>query len=140
VKFLKLRMIAGLIIAFTLIFEVPAHANEENQMTKLTFSQSVQVPGRILPAGTYQFVLATNDSNRNIVEIFNADGTELYATIQTISAERGRKAYGTSVTFAQRSNGQPEALVTWFYPGNDIGHEFVYSKQVESELAQAANN
>jgi hypothetical protein len=30
------------------------------------------------------------------------------------------------------------ALVTWFYPGNDIGHEFVYSKQVESELAQDA--
>jgi hypothetical protein len=133
-------MIAGFIIAFTLIFEVPAHANEENQMTKLTFSQSVQVPGRILPAGTYQFVLATNDSNRNIVEIFNADGTELYATIQTISAERGRNVRGTSVTFAQRSNGQPKALVTWFYPSNDIGHEFVYSKQVESELAQAANN
>src|SRR5258707_14075080 len=103
-------MIAGLIIAFSLIFEVPAHANEENQMTKLTFSQSVQVPGRTLPAGTYQFVLATNDSNRNIVEIFNAAGTELYATIQTISAERGRKDYGTYVTFAQRSNGQPEAL------------------------------
>jgi hypothetical protein len=140
VKFLKLRVIAGFIIAFTLIFEVPAHANDENQMTKLTFSQSVQVPGRILPAGTYQFVLATNDSNRNIVEIFNADGTELYATIQTISAERGRKAYGTSVTLAQRSNGQPKALVTWFYPGNDIGHEFVYSKQVDSELAQAAND
>ena len=133
-------MIASFIIAFTLIFEVPAHANDENQMTKLTFSQSVQVPGRILPAGTYQFVLATNDSDRNIVEIFNADGTELYATIQTISAQRGRKAYGTSVTLAQRPNGQPEALVTWFYPGNDIGHEFVYSKQVESELAQAANN
>src|SRR5882757_3756762 len=133
-------MIAGFIIAFTLIFALPAHANEENQMTKLTFNQSVQVPGRILPAGTYQFVLAKNDSNRNIVEIFNADGTERYATIQTISAERGREAYGTSVTFGQRSNGQPKALVTWFYPGNDICHEFVYSKQVESELVQAANN
>lgn len=139
-EFLQLHMIAGFIIAFTLIFELPAHANDENQMTKLTFSQSVQVPGRILPAGTYQFVLATNDSNRNIVEIFNADGTELYATIQTISSERGRNAHGPSVTFAERPNGQPEALVTWFYPGNDIGHEFVYSKQVESELAQAANN
>ncbi len=139
-KLLQLRTIAGFIIAFTLIFALPAHANEENQMTKFTFSQSIQVPGRILPAGTYRFVLATNDSNRNIVEIFNADGTELYATIQTISAERGRKAYGTSVTFAQCSNAQPKALVTWFYPGNDIGHEFVYSKQVDSELAQAANN
>ncbi len=139
-KLLKLRMIAGFVIAFTLIFDLAAYANEENQMTKLTFSQSVQVPGRILPAGSYQFVLAKNDSNRNIVEIFNADGTELYATIQTISAERGRKAYDTSVTLAERPNGQPEALVTWFYPGNDIGHEFVYSKQVESELTQAANN
>jgi hypothetical protein len=28
--------------------------------------------------------------------------------------------------------------VTWFYPGNDTGHQFVYSKQMETELAQDA--
>ena len=28
--------------------------------------------------------------------------------------------------------------MTWFYPGTETGHEFIYSKQVETELAQAA--
>ena len=137
-RFSKLSMIAGFIIAFALIFELAAHADEDNELTRLSFSQPVQVPGRILPAGTYEFVLAGSQSSRDIVQIFNADGTELFATIQTIPTERAREADGTSVTLAQRPDGQPAALVTWFYPGMDTGHEFVYSKQVETELAQDA--
>jgi hypothetical protein len=137
-NFSKLSMIAGFIIAFALIFELAAHADEDNELTKLTFSQPVQVPGRILPAGTYEFVLADSQSGRDIVQIFNADGTELFATIQTIPTERAREADGTSVTLAQRPDGQPAALVTWFYPGTETGHEFIYSKQVETELAQDA--
>ena len=137
-NFSKLSMIAGFIIAFALIFELAAHADEDNELTKLTFSQPVQVPGRILPAGTYEFVLADSQSGRDIVQIFNADGTELFATIQTIPTERARETNGTSVTLAQRPDGQPAALVTWFYPGTENGHEFIYSKQVETELAQDA--
>jgi hypothetical protein len=137
-KFSKLSMIAGFIIAFALIFELTAHADEENQMTKISFSEAVQVPGTVLPAGTYQFVVARNESNQNIVQIFNAAGTKLYATVQTVPAERGKEAYGTSITLAQRPDGQPDALVTWFYPGNDTGHEFLYSKQEEKELTEDA--
>lgn len=137
-KFSKLSMIAGFIIAFALIFELTAHADEENQMTKISFSEAVQVPGTVLPAGTYQFVVARNESNQNIVQIFNADGTKLYATVQTVPAERGKEADGISITLAQRPDGQPDALVSWFYPGNDTGHEFLYSKQEEKELTQDA--
>jgi len=131
-------MIAGFIIAFTLIFELTAHADEDNQSTKITFSEAVQVPGRVLPAGTYQFVLASGDSSRDIVRIFNAGGTELFATLQTIPTQRGRETDGTSITLAQRSGGQPDALVSWFYPGMETGHEFLYSKQEEKELTQDA--
>ena len=137
-RFSKFSMIAGFIIAFALIFEVAAHADENNESTKLTFSQPVQVPGRTLPAGTYEFVLANSQSSREIVRIFNANGTELLATIQTVPTERARETDGTSVTLAQRPDGQPAALVTWFYPGMDTGHEFIYSKQLETELAQDA--
>jgi len=136
--FSKLSMIAGFIIAFALIFELTAHADEENQMTKISFSEAVQVPGTVLPAGTYQFVLARNESNQSIVQIFNADGTRLYATVQTVPAERRRETDGTSITLAQRPDGQPDALVTWFYPGSGTGHEFLYSKQEEKELTQDA--
>jgi hypothetical protein len=137
-KFSKLSMIAGFIIAFALIFVLAAHADENDELTKVTFSQAVQIPGRTLLAGTYEFALVNSLSSRDIVRILNADGTELLATIQTIPAERARETDGTSVTLAQRPGGQPAALVTWFYPGMDTGHEFIYSKQVETELAQDA--
>ena len=137
-KLSKLSMIAGFIIAFALIFELAAHADEGNQLTKISFSEAVQVPGRVLPAGNYEFVLASSDSNRNLVQIFNADGTELLATVQTIPTERERETDGTSITLAQRPDGKPEALVTWFYPGRQTGHEFLYSKQEETELTQDA--
>jgi hypothetical protein len=134
----RLSMIAGFIIAFALIFELTAHADEGNQLTKISFTEAVQVPGRVLPAGDYEFVLARSDSNRNLVEIFNADGTELYAIVQTIPVERARETGGTAITFAQRPDGKPHALLTWFYPGVETGHEFLYSKPVETQLAQDA--
>jgi hypothetical protein len=125
--FSKPSMIAGFIIAFTLIFELTARASEGDQLTKITFSESVQVPGQILPPGTYEFILAKSDSNRDMVQIFNADGTKLVTSIQTIPRERRRETDGTSITLAERSGGQPEALVAWFYPGMETGHEFIYS-------------
>jgi hypothetical protein len=134
----NLSMIAGFIIAFVLIFELAARADLDNQATSISFSEAVQVPGRVLSAGTYQFVLANSEANRDIVWIFNADRTELLATVQTVPTERARETNGTSITLAQRPNGQPFALVSWFYPGTSTGHEFLYSKQEEQELTQDA--
>lgn len=69
-----------------ILFQFDSRAEEAQQSTKLTFSQPIVIPGRILPAGTYLFRLA--DSNDlNLVQIFNAEGTRLYAVLQTIAAE-----------------------------------------------------
>jgi hypothetical protein len=135
-KYSKLGMIAGFIIAFALIFELAAHADEDNQSTKLTFNRPVQVPGQILPAGTYVFVLANSESNQDIVRIFNADGSDLLATIQTFPTERLFETAGTSITLAEGQDEQPATLMTWFYPGRETGHQFVYPKPVETKLAQ----
>jgi len=112
------------------------HASEMDQASKLTFSQSVQIPGRVLPAGTYWFVVGpTSDSH--IVRITSEDQLTVYATLQTISSEQRNPSAGTEITFAARGSAQPEAIVTWFYPGRMVGHEFVYSKQDQKEIAQA---
>jgi hypothetical protein len=127
----------GLIIAFTLFFELAAHADEYDEATTMTFSQPVQIPGQVLPAGTYFLKLVDTSSDRNLVQIFNADRTVLYATLQTIPTERRDPTGDTVVAFADRGTGQPEALLKWFYPGRETGNEFVYPKQTEKELAQA---
>src|SRR5260370_29821109 len=97
-KLSKVSMIAGFIIAFTLMFELAAHADEANQLTKISFSEAVQVPGKVLPAGNYEVVVARRDSSLNLLQIFNADGTELYANVQTIPTRRARGTNGTSNT------------------------------------------
>ena len=127
----------GLIIAFTLFFELAAHADEYDEATTMTFSQPVQIPGQVLPAGTYFLELIDSSSDRNLVQIFNADRTVLYATLQTIPTERQEPTGNTVVTLAEQGTEKPEALLKWFYPGRETGNEFVYSKQTEKELAQA---
>jgi hypothetical protein len=114
-----------------------AHADEGNQETRVTFSQPVQIPGRVLPAGTYVFVLPEELYDHFQVRIFNADRSMLLATLDTVSAERTTATSNTVFRFAERGSAQPEAIVTWFYPGQTTGHEFLYPKQVEKELASA---
>jgi hypothetical protein len=135
-KINKAYIAVGLIIAFTLIFELAAHADEFDQATTMTFNQPVQIPGRMLPAGTYLFKLANRNSDLNTIQVFNADRTVLYATVQTIGTERQQVTGDTEITLAEQGSEQPDALVKWFYPGRETGHEFLYSREKEKELAQ----
>jgi hypothetical protein len=131
----KKLIIFATMLAFLIMLPV-ARASEEDQATELTFNKAVQIPGRVLPAGTYWFILADNNDAPNIVQIFNADRSTLYATVLTNNAERSNPTDNTAITFADRGSMQPETLVTWFYPGYTSGHEFVFSNHEEKELAQ----
>lgn len=134
----KIYISIGLVLAFSLFFELAAHANEANQETIFTFNEPVQIPGAVLPAGTHRFQLLDADSQQHIVQIFNADRTVLFATVQTVSAERLEPTGDTTITSAEPEAGGLNVLVKWFYPGRLIGHEFVYPKQVENRIAHAA--
>ena len=135
-KINKRYIAVGMIIAFTLLFELAAHADESDQATTITFNQPIQIPGQVLPAGTYSLKLLNNNSDQNVVQIFNSDQTHLYATLQTIATERREPTGDTVITLAEQGGGKPDALLKWFYPGLDTGHEFVYSGQQEKQLAQ----
>jgi hypothetical protein len=125
----------GLVIAFSLFLALAAHADEADENTIITFSQPIQIPGRVLPAGTYQFKLASND-DLSTVQIYNADRTVVLATLPTIATERPKPTSFTVVALAEQGDGRPDVLVKWFYPGNETGREFVYSNQQEKELAR----
>jgi Protein of unknown function (DUF2911) len=134
-KINKSYIALGLILAFSLFFGLAAHADESDRSTTLTFSQPIQIPGKVLPAGTYLFKLASTD-DLNVVQIFNANRTVLYATLQTVSTDRPEPTDHTVVAVAEQGAGQPDVLLKWFYPGLETGNEFVYPKQKERELAQ----
>src|SRR5260370_23181584 len=81
-KLSKVSMIAGFIIAFTLMFELAAHADEANQLTKISFSEAVQVPGKVLPAGNYEILVARKGSRLKPVQSFHSGHTTLQGTRQ----------------------------------------------------------
>ncbi|HWO39884.1 MAG TPA: hypothetical protein VNO32_64780, partial [Candidatus Acidoferrum sp.] len=86
--------------------------------------------------GTYLFKRADGNTDQGVVQVFNADRTVLYATLQTIGTDRPEPSGDTVVTLAEQGAGQPDVLLKWFYPGQETGHEFLYSKQKEKELGQ----
>jgi hypothetical protein len=131
----KFSLVIGFAIATVLFLEVAAHADEQNQFTTFTFNKPVEIPGQILPAGTYLFKLADPD-DMNLVRIFNAKGTRVYATLQTIPTERRESTGDTVVVMAEQGAGRPEALLKWFYPGRNTGNQFVYPNHEEQQLAQ----
>jgi hypothetical protein len=113
-----------------------ARADEWNKKTVVTFSQAVEVPGKILPAGTYTFQLLDSTSDRHIVQIFDADGTHIIATILAINNYRLEPTGETVMKFRETPGDAPEALRAWFYPGDNFGQEFVYPKVRAIQLAQ----
>jgi hypothetical protein len=85
------------------------------------------------------FKILDSQSNRHIVQIFNKEETQVYATILAIPNYRLKATDKTVITFSERPAGQPEALRAWFYPGRNWGEEFVYPKAKAMEIAKATN-
>ena len=132
-----LSAIFSIILSCTIFLPV-AVASDWNQSTKVTFSQAFEIPHKVLPAGTYWFVLANSQSDREIVQIFNADRKKLYDTELTAPTERTQATSGVEFKFAERSRRLPEALLDWYYPGLMSGHEFLYPAKSEQRLMRDA--
>ena len=133
-------LVTVLLALFGTLITPNVRADEQNKKTVMTFSQPIEIPGQILPAGTYTFKLLDSLSDRHIVQIWDADGTHLITTVLAINNVRLRPTGKTVVKFAERSGDNPEALKAWFYPGDNFGQEFVYPRQRATQLATESQN
>jgi len=124
------------LIALGLALATRTNADTWDRLTKVTFSGPVEIPGQVLPAGTYWLKLLDSPSNRNIVQIFNEDRNKVHATILAIPDYRLKPADKTVITFDEREANSPPAVKAWFYPGDTYGQEFVYPKVRAVRLAE----
>src|SRR5258706_13039723 len=97
----KAYFLVGAIIASVLFFEVAAHADEWDFTSKLTFSEPIQIPGKVLPAGTYLFKLANDEGNRHIVQVFNSD-RKVLATLMAVPTQRQQATRACVLSLAQQ--------------------------------------
>ena len=116
-----------LALAFLSISLAPlAKADEWDKKTVVTVKGgAVQIQGTILQPGEYVMKLADSLADRRILQLFNADESQLVTTILANAAYRPEPTGDTRFTFAEVPAGQPPAITTWFYPGDNYGLQFL---------------
>ena len=143
------RVIAAIfaVAIFYSLWPISVSADDWNKATRLTFNQPVEIPGMVLPAGTYIFK-RVDSVDPHVIQILNGDETHVYATLETTSDYRMEPSDKAVVRFEERQKGSPEAIQSWFYPGDAIGEEFVYRPSggkkdklaaIESEISELRN-
>src|SRR4029450_10520716 len=113
-----------------------------NQDTFFTFSQAVELPKTTLPAGTYFFQLMDRDSNPHLVKVRSQNRKQLHATLMAIPYYSNDRPpddpqVGFMETPAANGVAASNAIKIWFYPGNSVGHEFIWPRDKAMQLAKA---
>lgn len=124
-------------LVFGSVLAIPARADLWNHKTIVDFSEPVELPGKVLPAGKYVFKLMDSPSDRHITQVWNANESQIEGTFLTVPDRRLHATGKTVMNFSERPAGTPEALKAWFYPGARVGEEFVYPHDRAGELAKA---
>src|SRR5207244_6185613 len=141
---MKKTLIIVLSLAVVLLtFGVTATASQLfNKKTRITINQPMEIPGTpaiVLAPGTYVLKLLNSSSIRSIVQFFNADETKLYSTVIGIPDYRLQTPEKAEISFYETEPGRAHPIRAWFYPGDNYGVEFVYSKARAFEVAKATN-
>jgi hypothetical protein len=134
--FKSMAVIFGFALA-TMAFVPAAFAGQWSERTELSFNDPVEIPGVVLPAGTYWFVLSSNRSNRNLVQILDAKQNKVFATLMTVPTERRHTTGKTEIVLVTRHN-SPDAVWKWYYPGRRTGHQFLFPTHEEAQLRRDA--
>jgi hypothetical protein len=107
-----------------------ARADEWDKKTLLTVNEPIQVRETVLQPGQYVFKLVNSQSDRHIVQIFNADESRVIDTEIAIPNYRLEPTGGSRFTFYETPAGSAKALRAWFYPGDNFGQEFERPKHL----------
>ena len=123
--------------ALLLWASIPASADDWNKKTIVTFSQPVEIPGMVLPAGTYVFKLLNSSNDRHIVMVYNEAEDHLYKIVLAVNNYRLTPTGDPVLKFGEeRVKGAAQPLKAWFWPSDTWGHEFVYPKAEAKALAE----
>jgi hypothetical protein len=135
---MKRITLALVTIAFAMLAtwttRVAAQDTNTQQRTSMTFSNTVEMPGVTLPAGTYIFQLADTPT-RNVVQVMSQDQKKVLGQWTFVQSRRPKATGDTVVMFKENREGTTPAVQYWYYPGESIGKEFIYPKDQAEKIA-----
>ncbi|MBI2185804.1 MAG: hypothetical protein HYU37_01630 [Acidobacteria bacterium] len=114
---------AGLLLVWVTAGTTLAQAPDKQ--SQFTFKRAVEVPGTMLPAGTYTFRLLEGPS-RDLVQVMRDDGSTYAIFFARRHPQQPVPASKAELRFMETTPGVPPAVQTWWYPRERTGLEFVY--------------
>lgn len=126
---------AVLVLMAVFSFTAAAQQPDTRDRTIMTFSNSVELPGMRLDAGTYVFRLADTPL-RNVIQVLSEDEMNVLGQWLFVPAERQEVTGDTVVTFRETAANTTPAVQFWYYPGEKIGKEFIYPRDQAMRIAQ----
>ncbi|HVZ23199.1 MAG TPA: hypothetical protein VG871_19130 [Vicinamibacterales bacterium] len=132
----RVTLIATALVVAVFVLAAQAWAQETNTRERsfITFSNTVEMPGVTLPAGTYVFRLA-DTPQRNVVQVLNRDESKVLGQWLFVQATRPKVTEDTVVMFKENAENTKPAIQYWYFPGEKIGKEFVYPKSQAEQIA-----
>ncbi|SRR5579871_819820 len=121
--FAKRTLLFSLALALVAL-TLPVAADSRQATVK--FDTWVEIPGMVLPGGTYLFVLSDNQGAEHHVQIFDGVTRQLVAVVAT-DPDQLPRAPEENVKFEERQGPfRGQAVAEWFRPGSRVGERFVY--------------
>ncbi len=115
-----------------------AGADPYDKKVIATFAEPIEVPGGItLQPGTYVFKLQDSQNDRHIVLIQNQRENHTYAQVFATNAFRTVQKGKVQFTFWEAPAGQPKAIRTMYWPGDNYGQSFMYKRARATQIASA---
>jgi len=107
--------------------------------TTVTINEPMEIPGQVLPPGTYVFRILDVVGSRNVMQVTNQEETKVFATIIAIPDYRLKYAEKPVIQYKEEAAGKPGAVRAWFFGQDNGGLEFVYPKERAVQLAEATH-
>ena len=114
----------------------------QRRQTKVRFSAPIEIPNpstptgvMTLPPGEYLFALVDTGTSHHVVRVTDPTGKTVHSQVLTIPDYRLNATSKTVMYLGERPAGQPIAIKSWFYPGDNMGERFIYPKARAQALA-----
>jgi hypothetical protein len=112
-------------------------ASTWEKSTVMSTTELIVAGDKLLPPGSYVWKLLDSPSNRHIVQISDQKTGHVETTIIAVPNYRQHVTGDNVFQFWEAPKGLPQAVRSWFYPGDNYGQEFAYPEAVMASLAAA---
>src|SRR5271155_1219035 len=134
---------AGLLVATAFLAGAslvsPALRADDNSVKQatVTIQTPEQVPGSVLPAGTYVFKQSGSQSGWTIVQIYTNDDTAIVTTVLAYPNPKVASNGQNLVTYPANGSGSIPAIEGFVFTGDSTVEQFAYPQAVADQIGGA---